>query len=171
MNVHEFHKRVILDEVFGGAGMYPLSIILPETDVDTENAKVIHEYRGVHFVCTDALLSLIQPKATRLEIHFDKDGNRLRTPFDPKRAFSFYSAEIGYWCELLVEGRVLPLEHCDQPYVYRDKQFEEFERIAMKFPAYEAMVKGEKWNELIKPPDYLILQLDAALLRLRKMLV
>jgi len=160
-----FHRAVILEEVFeGSSSIYPLSII--HTGEENSEKPV---YIGVHFVSTSCLLSLIQPKAARITAYFDKKGNRLNSPLANEIAFTFTSVELGLWCEQLMANEITPVMFCDQPYIYRDTQFESFERIAMEFPAYATLL--DKSVPLGHPSDELIKKLDAELLRLRSMLL
>ncbi len=209
MDIHEYHKRLIMENVFDGiSSVFPLSIIPVEnkkiisrylvgeslyfsmfnsqtdwsttTLFDGAGMKVRDDiilYSGVHFVSPTTLLSLIQPKHTMISAYFDRDGAVLNSVLDPRCSIIFLSIDIGMWCEHIIEAsssssyRTDKFAHCHQPYIYRDKQFEEFERIAMKFPMYNLIASEETRlpsnNNGLPPSRELIAELDKELLRLR----
>lgn len=169
MDDHDFHRRVIIENIFDGkSSVFPLSIVL----VENPTQKII-TYRGIHFVDTGSLLSLKSGKFPTICSFYDQYGRPLKSVLDPNIKFSFFSEEIELWCEKLISDDPNLIEelfiHCNQPYIYRDKQFEGFERIAMKFPAYEAFIKGI--IEFAPTPSVIIDELDSELLRLRRLLI
>jgi hypothetical protein len=167
MDIHEFHKRVIMEAVFDGvSSVFPLSIVLASRPNPYGRGII---YDGVHFVDTPNLLSIQLPKYSLLVSHFDKNGVQLNSPIGTDCAFTFSSLEIQLWCERVIAGSKGAFDHCNQPYIYRDGQFGDFERIAMKFPAYEAMISGA--TGFGRPSDELAAELDRELLRLRRLLL
>jgi len=159
------HRAIIMEEFFSGSSIFPLSIVL----VDSEEDGVV-SYQGVHFIDTITLLSLVQRKPLQIQGRFDENGNLLTSVEEwNKTKIKFESWEISVWCENIISGITSAFMQCDLPYIYRDAIFKDFERIAMLFPGYEAYIDKKAVSR--KPNQVEIIKLDRELLRLRQSLL
>lgn len=125
-------KEKLLDLFDTEAGIYALQIIPSSAfGYGINNPNMPETYSGIHFVDTPSLLSICRKAPELISIVLDKHGDVVEPDnCGGKPDIYFESIEIGIWCKALLRtGDASIVEHLDIPFVYKNDDFNEFEKL------------------------------------------